>query len=75
MDISQAIKRAKVRAKSEALTNDYGDSMMFVVYDDDYQRCIVLNEWHYDLSQGIGDTDQAVASIWSDGQSVEVERY
>ena len=75
MGIKQAIEKAKIRAKSEASVNNYGDAMMFVVFDDDYRRYIVLDEWHYDLGQGIGDIDLAVATVWSDGKAVEVERY
>ena len=75
MGIKQAIDKAASRAKSEAITNDYGDSMMFVVWDDDYKRYIVLDEWHYELGQGIGDIDLAVATVWSDGEAVQTERY
>ncbi len=75
MNITQAINKAKTRAKREALNNNYADSMIFVVYDDDYKHYIILNEWHYDLGQGIGDINQAVASIWSDGKTTKVERY
>jgi len=75
MSITQAIEQAKVKAKKEAAFNDYGDSMFFVVYDDNYRRYIVMDEWHYDLGIGIGDIPQAAASVWSDGQAVEVERY
>jgi len=75
MSINQAIEKAKVMAKKEAPHNDYGDSMFFVVYDDNYRRYIVMDEWNYELGQGIGDIDLAAASVWSDGAAVEVERY
>ena len=78
MGIKQAISKATERAKVEALTNNWRDSMMFVVWDEPYRgegRYIVLNEENYDRGQGIGDIDLAAATVWSDGKSVEVERY
>jgi len=75
MGIKQAIDKAKQIALIEAPQNDYGDSMMFVVYDDNYRRYVVMDEWSYELGQGLGDIDLAVATVRSDGESVEVERY
>ena len=75
MTYRQAVKRAKVLALKEAASNNYGDSIMFVVWDDNYRRYIVMDEWNYDLGLGLGDIDMAVASIWSDGEAVEVECY
>lgn len=74
MTLNQAINEAKTKASKEALVNDYGDSMMFVVWDEEYCCYIVMNEWHYDLGQGIGDIDVAAATVWSDGQAIEIER-
>lgn len=72
MTRKQAIDKARLKAKKEAKANDYGDSMVFVVWDDEYICYIVLSENMYDRFLGSGDIDQAVASIWSDGISVEV---
>ena len=76
MSIKQAIDKATERARREVDLNDC--ETMFVVWDEPYKgagRYIVMDEWHYTLGQGIGDIDLATAIVWSDGDSVEVERY
>ena len=39
MGIKQAIDKAKKKALNEAMFNDYGDSMMFIVAEPD--------QWHF----------------------------
>jgi hypothetical protein len=77
MTRQEAIKQAKRLAQKEAPSNDYGDSMYFVIFDPDYKKHIVLNEHTYDIVLGQGEIWESdlKASIWSDGKTTEVEQF